>query len=356
MTVPPLTDSATATPFRETDLELIDALQVNPRASWTQMGGVLGVDPVTVARRWQRLAQAGEAWVTVALGQRQLHSMNMAFLELSCEPGATAEVAAALADEPHLITIQHIAGAYDLWVIALAPSLTDLSDYLLRRVPLHPGVRQVRTHVATRVYDASRRWRLRVLTGEQVRALRPVTSTPTESARPLEKSDRDLFVALSVDGRLAFRDLEKQLGMSARAVQRRVSRLLASDDLTFRCDLARPLAGWHAGAVLWLSLPDDKLDETGRALLAWSQTRTCAAVAGSSNMLLTVGLHALTDLHDLVTRIRTQFPYVSIADRRVTLRQVKLYGRVLDNDGRCVSATPVDPWALSGQGQATGPW
>jgi DNA-binding Lrp family transcriptional regulator len=341
--------AATATLFRETDLELIDAMQVNPRASWTDMASVFGVDPVTIARRWQRMEQSGEAWVTVALGQRQLHTMSVAFLELSCEPGAAAEVAETLAAEPHLITIQHVAGAYDLWIIALAPGLMDLSEYLLRRAPLHPGVRKVRTHVATRVFDTGRRWRLRVLSQSQVRRLSPVMSAPAEGARPLDQADRALFVALSTDGRRGFRDLEQALGISARAVQRRIGRLLASEDVTFRCDVARPLAGWHAAAVLSLALPDDKLDATGRRLLEWPETRTCAAVAAPSNMLLTVGLHSVADLQDLATRIREQFPYVSIVDRRVTLRQIKLYGRLLDQNGRCTSATPVDPWGLTGR-------
>lgn len=332
----------------EADLELIDAVQVNPRASWKDLGEVLGVDPVTVARRWQRLETAGEAWVTVALGQRQLHTMSMAFLELNCEPGAAAEVASALAREPHIITIQHVAAAYDFWAIALAPRLTDLSDYLLRHLPRHRGISRVRTHVATRVYDASSGWRLRVLNRDQVRRLiqkPPVVST---EIRPLESADRDLFVALSTDGRASYRDLEAVLGVTARTVRRRLDRLVAGGHLTFRCDFARPLAGWHTGAVLWMSVPDERLDETGRRLLDWPQTRTCAVVNGTSNMLLTVGLRSPAELHELVTRISRELPYVSIVDRTTTLRQIKLYGRLLDTTGRSVSpAVPVDPWALA---------
>jgi DNA-binding Lrp family transcriptional regulator len=352
---PPVTGSATAGHFRETDLELIDAMQLNPRASWKDLGHVLGIDPVTVSRRWQRLEEAGEAWVTVALGPRQLHTMSMAFLELSCEPGAASEVGAALSAEPHMISLQHVAGSYDLWGIVLAPQLTDLSDYLLRRLPRHQGVTRVRTHVATRVYDASGRWRLRVLNRDQVRQLSPRLPVDRAGARSLEPADRELFVALSTDGRRSYRDLEGSLGINARTVQRRLGRLLAGGDIAFRCDLARSRAGWHAGAVLWLSLPDDRLDATGRRLLEWPQTRTCAAVTGASNMLLTVGLHALSDLHELVTRIRTEFPYAVITDRTTTLRQIKLYGRLLDPAGRCApTAVPVDPWALSQDALATG--
>jgi DNA-binding IclR family transcriptional regulator len=51
-------------------MALINALQLRPRASWTELGRSLGVDPVTVARRWSRLAERGEAWVSFSPGRR----------------------------------------------------------------------------------------------------------------------------------------------------------------------------------------------------------------------------------------------------------------------------------------------
>ncbi len=329
----------------EADLALIDALQISPRASWAQLGDVLGVDPVTVARRWARLNSAGEAWSTVALGQRQLHTMTMAFLELDCEAGATLEVAEALGQAGHLITLQHIAGSYDLWVIAVSASLPPLADYLLADLPRLPGVRKIRTHMATRVFDASRRWRLRVLPRSAVSALTPTTG-PADSTRPMDDIDRRLFSALSVDGRATYPELGELVDASSRTVQRRLARLVATGDVDFRCDLARPLAGWHAAAVLWVEMPDHLLEKTGRALVDWAETRTCAAIAGPANMLLTVGLHSASDLHPLVSRLTSEFPHIRVVDRQMVLRQAKLYGRVLDPTGRWVRATPVDPWAL----------
>ncbi|GAB2483058.1 AsnC family transcriptional regulator [Streptosporangium sandarakinum] len=330
----------------ETDLELIDALQINPRASWVEVGAATRADPVTAARRWQRLNSAGEAWTTVALGQRQMHAMSMAFLEIDCEAGAAVEVAGTLAAAGHLITVQHVAADHDLFVIAVAASMPALADYLLTDLPRVPGVAKVRTHVATRVFEASCRWRLRVLPPRSAGALarRP---GPAESTRQMDEIDRLLFKALLADGRAGYSDLAQAVGKSERTVQRRLSRLVATGDIDFRCDLARSHAGWHSSAVLWLRMPDGLLEETGRALLDWPETRTCAALAGARNMLLTVGLHGVSDLHPLVVRLEERFPYASIADRQIVLRQSKLYGRLLDPSGRCTGVVPVDPWSLS---------
>ncbi|WGM22859.1 Lrp/AsnC family transcriptional regulator (plasmid) [Paenarthrobacter sp. OM7] len=142
-------------------------------------------------------------------------------------------------------------------------------------------------------------------------------------------------------------ELAELVGLSDRTVQRRISRLIGTRDIDFRCDISRPDAGWHAAAVLWLEMPDEMLERTGNALLTWPETRTCAAIAGSSNMLLTLGLHAVADLHSLASRVAERFPYVRIVDRQLVMRQVKLYGRILDPSGRSTGVVPVDPWGLS---------
>jgi len=49
----------------ETDLALINALQVSPRADWVLVGKALGISGSTVSRRWEALNRDGTAWVTV---------------------------------------------------------------------------------------------------------------------------------------------------------------------------------------------------------------------------------------------------------------------------------------------------
>src|SRR6478736_6009630 len=68
----------------ELDLAIVNCLQLQPRASWTLVGRALDIDPVTVARRWQRLSSAGIAWVSGrATGQGRPESC-LAVVELSC--------------------------------------------------------------------------------------------------------------------------------------------------------------------------------------------------------------------------------------------------------------------------------
>lgn len=49
-------------PLSELDLALVNALQISPRAPWTELAKALDIDAATVARRWERLRTAGHAW------------------------------------------------------------------------------------------------------------------------------------------------------------------------------------------------------------------------------------------------------------------------------------------------------
>ncbi|MET7782244.1 AsnC family protein [Streptomyces mirabilis] len=64
----------------ETDLALVHALQIAPRAPWTAVGQALGIDPMTAARRWARLTGTGCAWVTCYPADVDLHEMSSAHM------------------------------------------------------------------------------------------------------------------------------------------------------------------------------------------------------------------------------------------------------------------------------------
>ncbi|MGW7022024.1 Lrp/AsnC family transcriptional regulator [Streptomyces decoyicus] len=333
----------------EDDLLLANALQATPRATWSELGHVLGPDAVTLARRWERLQSNGLAWVTPALGPGLLYRTCRAFVEIHCEPGGAAQVAAELSREPHLLTIQHVAGTYDLFAIAFTPDFPSMSDYLLTGLPRHEGVVRVRSHLVTRNFRTGSQWRLGVLNQRQERALRSTRPEP-HGAETVAYSnwERDLIVALSDDGRLRYTDIATRLGVTPRTAQRRLNRLLGNRDLLLRCDVARPLAGWPTGALLWLNVPDELLEEAGRTLGAFPETRSCAALSGASNLLVTVTLHSVDALHDWAVQLRQALPYAEIADRSVVLRQDKLCGHLLDGWGRSRGVVPLDIWRPSG--------
>lgn len=68
----------------ERELEVVTALQRDPRASWATVGELIGTNATTASRIWQRLEHAGLAWTSVYLAN---YVNVIGYLWVSVEPG-----------------------------------------------------------------------------------------------------------------------------------------------------------------------------------------------------------------------------------------------------------------------------
>lgn len=235
----------TVTPS-ELDLALVNALQLRPRAAWTELAPLLGVAASTLARRWDRLTGAGLAWVCAAPGREFSRGRATAFVLLRCRPGARSRLADRLSKFPETATVEVTgSGSADLLLDVLAPDLPSLSRFLTGTLDQLPGVTSVSSLFATSLYVEGSRWRLRSLDQSQLTALGNSASTAPESVhtRELDLVDHALLDELVRDGRVGLAELGQRTGTSPATVRRRLRRLTDSGILTFRCDVAAPLAG-----------------------------------------------------------------------------------------------------------------
>ncbi|MEU9285734.1 Lrp/AsnC family transcriptional regulator [Streptomyces sp. NPDC048275] len=328
----------------ELDRGMVHALQIHPRAPWTLIGDVLGVDPVTAARRWQRLADAGLAWVTAYPRLSNSRIVVSGVVEVDTEPGAAEGVAMALAADPAVANVKLMAGGRDVVASVQARDLDELAHHTTVLFQGTPGVRATRTHVSTGVPTEGSRWRLRSLDAVQcarLEAALPAPAPPAEvAAAGWDALDARLVELLSTDGRMSIRDLAAETDTGTTTVRRRLQSLLASR-VSLRCDLARPLSGWPLSAVYFASVPGQYLEETSRVLAEVREVRSCSITAGPNNLMIDVWLRALADVHAFEAHLSRRLPRLSIQDRSVVLRTVKHMGRLLDRDGHCVGVIPL---------------
>ncbi len=337
----------------ELDRAVVHALQIHPRAPWTLVGEVLGVNPVTAARRWHRLTEAGLAWVT-AYPRLSSRSVVTAVVEVDTEPGVAEDVARTLAADPAFTNIKLTAGGRDVVASLITRSLDELAGLTTTLFQRTPGVRATRTNVSTGLPTEGSRWRLRSLDAAQsarIEAALPPTCRPSLTAEAgWDDLDERLLELLSTDGRMSLRDLAASTDTSLTTVRRRVQSLLASR-LSLRCDLARPLSGWPLSAVYFASVPGLHVEETSRALSRVHEVRSCAITAGPHNLVIDVWLRTLHDVHAFEAHLSRQLPRLTIDDRSVVLRTVKHMGRLLDRDGRCIGVVPIRHPQVPAQGE-----
>ena len=104
------------------------------------------------------MVDTGAAWVTVALGDRE---MRGAVLEISCRPLDAIAVASELAELPY-VTVGVTTGRYQVFALILAPSLRGVSQLLTMDLPLSNGATDMNSYLFSDFYGGVV-WRLGVI-------------------------------------------------------------------------------------------------------------------------------------------------------------------------------------------------
>ncbi len=217
---------------RDVDLALINCLQLDPRASWRTVGDALKVDPVTVARRWQRLQDSGTAWVSARATGHGRPESCLAFVEVDCTTSYALTIAERLARWPHVLSVEHTSGPGDLTLLVEVRDMAFLSRFLLRSLASVPGIVSSRAHLVTEVFAIGDDWKLQVLDATQrtVMTDRPVRYkyAPTDQrhhGKTFDAVDRQLILKLGEDGRSSIAELTVGTGLSESTVRRRLAEL-----------------------------------------------------------------------------------------------------------------------------------
>jgi DNA-binding Lrp family transcriptional regulator len=343
------------------DARLIDAMQLAPRASWAALGQVLGVSAATAARRWQRLADEGVAWVTAGPGVAVSNARCLAYAEVVCQPDTRFSVASRLARDPPAVTVEITTGNTDLLVTVSAVDLQTMSHYLLDHLAKVPGVVRTRARIVTRLYSEGSSWRLHVLPDKAVSELRKLTRTkrggPTAEngngavSGEMSQSTEAILTHLLVDGRASYAELAERGGISPATARRRVKELVQSKVVILRTDVSALNVGWPVETYMWADVPVDTLVSSAKQLGAMPQTRLVATVAASESIAYCSWLRTAEEIHRLELEIASQLPRLRVVDRLVVLRAVKRSGRLLDSAGCAAGVVPFAVWDDSQCGQ-----
>jgi DNA-binding Lrp family transcriptional regulator len=328
----------------EVDLALLDALHVNPRASFERLGSALGISAVTAARRWHRLASTGRVWVSSVPGSQV--GLVAAVHEIEARPGRAEAVGRYLAEIPQVGSVYLSAGSYDVHALIFAARMSTLTELLFDRLAVTPDVVRARSHIGLEWFSGVG-WRLGAIDTGAEREVRDddPNRDPHRGTKLLDPDEHALYLALQYDGRARYRDLANELGTSEQQVRRRMTAMTKRGLLTFRTDFTRIEGGWPALLVLWLRVPDEVVEAVGGQVSGWPETRICFSVVGAANLFVMVQLHRIGELSRLLARVRDLGRGIEVLDQRVVLRPVKSWGRLLDRDGHSTGVIPVDPWA-----------
>ncbi|MDG4865349.1 AsnC family transcriptional regulator [Streptomyces sp. T-3] len=273
--------------FDELDLKLLHALEVDARASFSRIAGVLGVSDQTVARRFRRLR--GEAGLrVVAVRCASAHpGAEYWMLRLRCTPEGATTIAEALARRPDTTWIGLTSGGTEVACTTRARSRDDTDELLLGKLPRTPHIVEIRAHqMLHRFYGGQDGWLAKsgALTADEALALAPEPYPRTEPA-VITAEDEALVAALERDGRATYPELQKATGRSESAVKRRLAQLIGSTAIYIDVEFDTAFFGFHNAAMLSITATPRFLDSVGRALAEHEEIAYAAATTGPSNLM-----------------------------------------------------------------------
>lgn len=316
------------------DRALVQALQINGRASYTLIGAALGVSTQTVARRYRQLrATAGLRVV----GLVDIHHDNTQrwIVRITAGPHTAPDVAMALARRSDAAWVKLTSGGTEIFSVIQVP-IGDDHSLLLRDIPRTAGVTAVSAHLMLHTYiggPTSWRGHTDVLDERQRTLLAPPSPAPGSGRDPVE-ADRPLLAALQRDGRASLAALAAITGWTPATVARRLTDLQASGALFFDVDVDATHLGASTVALLWMSVAPAQVDAVGTALARHHELAVVAATTGPTNLLAQVMCTGPAELHRYLTRELGALAAIRTIETAPVLRTLKATSPITPPDRR----------------------
>ncbi|MFF4250332.1 Lrp/AsnC family transcriptional regulator [Streptomyces sp. NPDC001663] len=310
--------------FDKLDLQLLSALEVNGRASFSRIGAVLGVSDQTVARRYRRLCAEGGLRVVAVLDSDAL-DLDHWTLRLRCVPDSAQTIAEALAKRPDTSWIGLASGGTEIVLGTRPRNAGDRDDLLLGKLPRTPRLLEIRAYQKLhRFYGGPQGWlqKFSALAPDQIDALLP-DPLPDPGPARIDPEDEPLLAVLERDGRATYPELQRATGRSESAVKRRLATLIASGAIYLDCEYNAEIVGHPLFAALWLTVAPAALHSVGEALAAHAPIAHVSATAGPTNLTATAVVRNTSDLYAYISGPLGHLDGVQHVEATPFLRSVK---------------------------------
>jgi DNA-binding Lrp family transcriptional regulator len=311
----------------ELDRRLVAALQLNGRASWTQVARALGAPESTVARRGQQLIDSGLVGVTGVLDHLRCGLGISLMVRMRCRPGAANTVAAALAELPEARFVTVVTGSADVAAEVVVRDHHDVTRVLVDGLPRAGDITETESMMVVRKFSAVEEWDTGLLTPEAVSLLRAdgARTGHREWSEPERLTEQEFAIArlLAADGRASYAQLAAASGVSESTAARRVESLVRRGCLRFRTLFETRLVGLGVEFMQWLSVEPAELENVGAQLAKHPSTQYVSATTGRFNLCLHGVLPGYGDLYQYLTDVVGALPGVLAADMTLQARTLK---------------------------------
>jgi DNA-binding Lrp family transcriptional regulator len=289
------------------DTQIVECLQVDGRASWTQIARQIGVPTSTAFRRGTALLE-GNAILIATLPTLEMYPEESRVYEirLRCRHGAIRSVARRLAERPDTRWVAAITGEFDVSAELIVPQSADLGEILIDQIQSDPDVLTVDTTMVLAEHNVANDWPRRFPASEQ-------PPRPEHACSPghFDATDRAILAELSEDGRRSYAAVASALELSENTVRRRCTEMFER-----RCarvaTLVRPHSlGYDEELLIRLDVEPMHADAAVQTLAHQNGVHHIASNFGAPSLVCELMLKSHHDIRIFVQDVIAKLPGVT---------------------------------------------
>ncbi len=323
--------------LKSLDRKVVAALLAHPRCRMSALATAVGTSAPTVSRRLAVLFEQQLIRVVSVLDQQRSGYGFAVFLRLRCVPGASGDVARAVAQWPESGYVSVVGGDLDCTAQLHVGSTKHLMSLLNDRLTTVRGVISSSTSKIIRRYSTPHGWYGGLVPDGALASLRSErldhwTEDGQVQQRGLDELDQALVDLLAHDGRRTWRDLGARLGIQPATARRRVETLMTSGLLRLRTVVQPAVIGQPVVASLWLRVTPARLEAVGRTLAAHPNVLNIAATTGLTNLSGEIAVPDDDALYSFLTDEVGRLPGVAAVDVSDGLQVIKRASLIFDTE------------------------
>jgi DNA-binding Lrp family transcriptional regulator len=266
------------------DRRLVRVLRRHPRATLAELARECGTSERTSARHLRSLQANGTVRFTASLRRWGSGEALTATLDVVCEPGRMSQVAEAFAARDDIEFAAQTAGSSDVVAQLVAPDRRTLAARLAADIPRTRGVLSVRSGLLLDALLDANDWDPDGGPDTPRRA-RVKAGAPRPGSVRIDDKDRAIGHVLREDARMPASGIAARVALSEASVHRRLQRLIESEALVPRCEVAAEMLGYPVETRFALNVAPRYLADALRRLAGEPVIRSLQVVTGPHNVL-----------------------------------------------------------------------
>ena len=304
------------------DRQIAAALQINGRATWRDVSGLIDASETTVARRAKEMISRGLLRPTVLIDPFRCGWGRPVIVQMNCEASQLVAITVALAARPDVRFVARVTGPFDVVAELIVPSRRILARVLTEEFAAIPGIYRTTTQAVTRNFKMSYGWARELLPKD---AELPPEQINGESSGPidLDEIDEKMLLLLRDNARQSHQELASELGIGSSVARRKLDRLISEGCLRPVTFVDPALLGYEVESFIWLHVNFSELEETAHVLSRLPGVRYLSATAGFSDLVAETVLRSQEDLYLFQTEVLGSLPGIREAEMAIELSTVK---------------------------------